>query len=226
MKSKIYLFVISIFILIILFKGYLFNSKYVADDYTKEYTVFIQSLKSKSDTKISYNVRLLGTQDKFILNIYDNSYDNIETDLTKYSAYKYGDIVKIKGKISIPQKLDNPGEFNYKLYLHSNNVYGLINSYDVPIQIQHKLTFIEKINKKIYKFKEYVQSTIQKSMNETNAGVAVSMIYGDKMNLDEGLKEDFEAIGVSHLMSVSGTHVTSFMLIIDTLLRIKRKEGK
>ena len=103
MKSKIFLVVISIFILIVLFKGHLFASKYVADDYTKEYTVFIQSLKSKSDTKVSYNVKLLGTQDKFIFNIYDNSYDNIQTDLTKYNNYEYGDVVKIKGKKSIPQ---------------------------------------------------------------------------------------------------------------------------
>lgn len=226
MKSKIFLVVISIFILIVLFKGHLFASKYVADDYTKEYTVFIQSLKSKSDTKVSYNVKLLGTQDKFIFNIYDNSYDNIQTDLTKYNNYEYGDVVKIKGKKSIPQKLNNPGEFNYKLYLYSNNIYGLINTYEEPIKIQYKLTFLERINSKIYEFKEYIQSIVQNSMNETNTNVAISMIYGDKTDLDENIKDNFETIGVSHLMSVSGTHITSFMLIINTLFKIKKKHSK
>lgn len=226
MKYKKHIIIISIFILIILIKGYLFNSKYVEDNYTKEYTVFIQSLKSKSDTKVSYNVKLLGTHDKFILNIYDNSYDDIKKDLTKYSVYKYGDVLKVKGKISIPEKLNNPGEFNYKLYLYSNNVYGLINTYETPISIQYKLTFLENVNKKIYQFKQYVQNIIYSSMSDINANVAIPMIYGDRTNLDTEIKEDFESIGVSHLMSVSGTHIASFMLIINTLPRVKRKYKK
>ena len=226
MKSKIYLIIISLFVLIILFKGYFFSSKYIADDNSKEYIVFIQDLKSKSDTKVSYNVKLLGTQDKFILNILDNSYDEIQTDLAKYSKYKYGDVVKVKGKIYMPQKLNNPGEFNYKLYLYSNNIHGLINTYDELVQIQYNLNFLERINKKIYQFKEYIQSIIQRCMNDTNANVAISMIYGDRTDLEESIKEDFETIGVSHLMSVSGTHITSFMVIINILITGKRKETR
>ena len=106
LKSKIIISIV--FILLILIKGYLFNIKYESDKKTKEYTVFIESLKSCSNTKVTYNVKLLNTSDKFILSIYDNSYDNIQIDLDKYENYKYGDVVKIKGKISVPEKLNNP----------------------------------------------------------------------------------------------------------------------
>lgn len=106
MKSKFIFFVL--FLLLVSIKGYLFTVKYETDDYQKEYTVFIESLKSASDTKVVYNVRLLNTNDKFILNIYDNSYDEIKTDLSEFSNYKYGDVIKIKGKISVPKKLNNP----------------------------------------------------------------------------------------------------------------------
>lgn len=222
MKSKkIYILSILV-ILLILIKGYLFSTKYVSDNSQKEYTIFIESLKVKSETKVIYNVKLLNTSDKFILNIYDNSYDNIQTDLTEYSNYKYGDVIKVKGKISIPQKLNNPGEFDYKQYLYSNNIHGLINTYETPIKIEHQMNVIENICSKIYMFKDYVQNIINKSMDETNANVAISMIYGDTTNLDESIQEDFEAIGVSHLMSVSGTHITSFMIIINTVLGIKK----
>jgi len=108
MKSKIVFFLFIFSFLLIFTKGYLFSTKYVSDDNQKEYVVFIENLKTKSDTKIAYNVKLLNTSDKFILNIYDNSYDNIKTDLTEYSNYKYGDVIKIKGKIQIPEKLNNP----------------------------------------------------------------------------------------------------------------------
>lgn len=105
-KKAIVIYII--FILLILIKGYLFSTKYTADEISKEYTVFIESLKSYTNTKVTYNVKLLNTGDKFILNICDNSYDNINTDLIKYSNYKYGDVIKVRGKISIPQKLNNP----------------------------------------------------------------------------------------------------------------------
>lgn len=111
MKSKKYLSLISIFILLILIKGYLFSTKYTLNEENKEHkehTIFIESLKSFSDTKVSYNVKLLNTSDKFILNIYANSYDDTKTDLTMFSKYKYGDVIKVKGKISIPEKLNNP----------------------------------------------------------------------------------------------------------------------
>jgi len=70
-------------------------------------------------------------------------------------------------------------------------------------------------------FRDYVQNIIKSSMNEINANVALSMIYGDTLNLDENIQEDFDTIGVSHLMSVSGTHITSFIIIVNTILRIK-----
>lgn len=108
MKTKV-IFILSIlFLFFILIKSYLFSTKYKTDNLEKGYTVFIESLKSKSDTKVAYNVKLLNTSDKFILNIYDDTYDNIRTDLSSFSNYKYGDVVNIKGKISVPQKLNNP----------------------------------------------------------------------------------------------------------------------
>ena len=106
LKNKI--IILIVFVLLILIKGYLFSSKYTSDENQKEYAVFIENLKSSSDIKVTYNVKLLNTNDKFILNIYDNSYDNVQTDLTRYSNYKYGDVIKVKGKISVPELLNNP----------------------------------------------------------------------------------------------------------------------
>lgn len=223
-KNKI--IILIVFILLILIKGYLFSTKYIADEKQKEYIVFIESLKSISDTKVSYNVKLLNTNDKFILNIYDNSYDNIQTDLSKYSSYKYSDAIKIKGKIFVPALLNNPGEFNYKQYLYSNNIHGLINTYEIPKQVPYTKNIIENIYAKVYMFKEHVQNLILSSMNEINANVAISVIYGDTTNLDEQIQGDFENIGVSHLMSVSGTHITSFMIVINFMLREKTNNKK
>ncbi len=108
MKSKIIFILFIFFILVICARGYLFSTKYEVDNKQNEYVLFIENLKSKSSEKIAYNVKLLNTSDKFILNIYDNSYDEIQTDLNLYSHYTYGDVIKVKAKIQIPCKLNNP----------------------------------------------------------------------------------------------------------------------
>lgn len=223
---KLKFFSIILFILILFIKGYMFSTKYSSDQKNKQYTVFIESLEHKSENKVAYNVKLLNTNDRFILNIYDDSYDNIKTDLELYSKYKYGDVLNVKGKIKIPQKLNNPGEFDYKQYLYSNNIHGLINTYEIPQKIQYSKTVIERIYSEIYMFKSYITSIITKSMEETNANVAISIIYGDTLNLDQSIQEKFETVGVSHLLSVSGTHITSFMIIINAIMGINNVRRK
>ena len=227
MNSKNKIVILIILAVLIIFKGYLFSIKYKSDESEKEYIVFVENIKSISDTKIAYNVKLLNSNDKFVLNIYDNSYDKVQTGLSIHSNYKYGDVVKVKGKIFIPKLLNNPGEFNYKQYLYSNNVHGLINTYETLKQIQYTPNYIEKGYSKIYDFKRYIKKLINLQMSSVNANVAISMIYGDTTNLDEQIQEDFESLGVSHLMSVSGTHITSFMLIINLILGdVKGVNGK
>lgn len=106
MKIKyVYLIFVVVFVLT---RAYLFSDKYMEDEYNKEYLLLIENLKSSSKTKVTYNVKILNKNDKFILNIYDSSYDSVEKDMYNYSKYTCGDVIKIKGKISIPQKLNNP----------------------------------------------------------------------------------------------------------------------
>lgn len=70
----------------------------------------------------------------------------------------------------------------------------------------------------MYSFRDYIKDIIKSSMDNENANLAMSIVYGDTIDLDKGIIEDFEQVGVSHLMSVSGTHITSFMVIINVML--------
>lgn len=220
MKSKIlYIF----FILIILFKGYFFSTKYVSDNYYKDYTLKVESIKEITKDKVSYYVRL--NKDKFILNIYEDSYEE-SINLTDYTTFKYGDIVKVKGKIIIPTLLNNPGEFNYKLYLYSTNIHGIISTYSEVEKIANKVTLKDKIFRKIYSFKKSVEENLNKSLGTKEASLAMSLVYGESSNLEESIKTSFSNIGISHLMSVSGTHIASVLLLVNMFFKKKTKKVK
>ena len=228
MKSiKLILFIFFL-IIILLIKGYYFSHKYNSDDKEKEYVLFVTSLNNVRDDKVSYNVKLSQEsnesycfRDSFILNIFEDSHSKEKIDLDKYKLYKYGDVIKVKGKITIPEYLNNPGEFNYKRYLHSNNIYGTINTYkDIYIE-EYLPNPLEKIFSYIYSFKGNISTLIDNSMQDDNANIAKAMIYGDKTGLDESVKLDFEHIGVSHLMTVSGSNISSFIIVFSMFFRKK-----
>ena len=61
-------------------------------------------------------------KNNFLLNIFKNDEDkNIEK--SEKDVLKYGDILVVRGKISIPELLGNPYEINYKKNLNSFKKY-------------------------------------------------------------------------------------------------------
>ena len=133
MKKQNKFLIIIFFILIIFFKVYFFSNKYKEDKYISNTPVYIETLKSITDTSVKYIARIgdkeengnIKFKDKFILKIYLNDETKIE-EWKKYIAYTNGDVIKINGKIQIPEIMNNPGEFKYKYYLYSYNIHGEI----------------------------------------------------------------------------------------------------
>lgn len=224
-NTKFKIIIYFLLITLIIVKGYLFSTKYQSDSYYNEYILFIENLKSADEDKVSYYVRGGDYfKDKFILNIYKDKYSKNEIDLTCFLNFKYGDFVKVKGKISVPEKLNNPGEFDYKLYIYSNNIYGLINTYSKVEKVERGLSKSQKILKTINNVKEKISDIIESQMNYNEASVTKALVFGDKQDLDEDLKEKFNNTNITHLMSVSGTHIISFMMILNVVLRNKKNK--
>ena len=134
--------------------------------------------------------------------------------------YKYGDVLSLRGKIVIPEKLGNLYEFDYKKYLNSKNIVAQISTYDVEVVDVKKSNIFLKI---IYSFKDRVSYRIDSIMPKRESNLFKSMLYGDDKFLDEDIKEDFEKSGLSHLLAVSGSNLAMIMMII---LYISKKMNK
>lgn len=145
--------------------------------------------------------------------------------VTQYEG-KYpleGDIVSIRGIISIPKKATNPGGFDYKLFLKKKGIYAVmrVQGHAVDILSKGNLNFIEKV---VYASKKRMESNYINSMPERDAKFVISIFLGDKVVDDETLGQ-FRTIGISHIISVSGMHVaviTSFVFYILSLFNIRR----
>lgn len=114
------------------------------------------------------------------------------------------------------------GEFDYGKYLASKNIYGNISSYSVKKVDENKGNIFLKY---IYLLRENISKRIDKELNNSSAALLKGMIYGDTKELDETVKNNFQDIGISHLTAVSGSNVSTLIIIFTMIfssVKIKR----
>lgn len=194
---------------------YKFNFKYKNEENFSRKNCMIIRLEKIEEDKITYLVKY--NNNNFLLNIYENEGINLK----EVSNFTYGDIVSCRGKIVIPSKLNNPYEFDYKLYLNSNDIVGTISCYDIK-KVGKKLgNLILKLG---YFLRDNITYRIDSIYESDKLELLKTMIYGEDINLDKDIGEVFKNNGLSHVLAVSGMHMTYLLFLIDMLLKNKNSK--
>lgn len=194
---------LSIFIIIrILYSIYLYEFKYKTDENIKKMYVQIVEKRKIEDDKKTYLVKFENS--KFIMNIYENN--NV--------CYEVGDILKIRGKIIIPECLNNPYEFNYKRYLNSMNIIGVISTYNVQ-KIGESLNNFYTLSR----FKEFVLQKSENILNKDEKTLFNYIICGIKDYNENTIQSYFRDSGSSHNLAISGTHILYFIYVLELFIQ-------
>jgi len=122
---------------------------------------------------------------------------------TKNTNYKLGDYIKCYGKMNNVNHNTNFNLFDYNNYLKSKKIYKVFYS--------NKITKIKNNNRLRYKIKNKIINSIDN--NYINA-----FILGDTSLIDDNVKESYRINGISHLLSISGMHITLFSTILLLIL--------
>lgn len=135
---------------------------------------------------------------------------------------KYGDIIKIKGKYQKIISYKNSGVFNYEKYLKKENIFGKI-----------KAQNIEKIGRKSDPYKIFIQinqkikNKIGRNFTSKSSSILKALLIGDKTELDTTIKENFQNNGLSHILAISGMHISCIILISQKILdKISKNNNK
>lgn len=80
--------------------------------------------------------------------------------------------------------------------------------------------------KKIIDIREAVKRSLFRVYNGENGGLAAALIIGDKSNLSRNLDLCFKDIGISHIICVSGYHLSLWALLILKILRKTKMNDK
>ena len=122
-----------------------------------------------------------------------------------------GKTITLNGTLNKPLNNTIPNTFNYKKYLYNNKIYYLfdVNSYN-----------IENDNNLLEKAKDYL---IKRAYNSKNNEYLLVLVLGDKALISSDEYNIYQNNGTSHLLAVSGTHITVILLVLSFFLK-KLKE--
>ena len=128
----------------------------------------------------------------------------------RYAGYRYGDVLKIKGKIAPPEPFNG---FDYPGYLARRGIFLVAHRPEVEV-VGHKKLF----GQAIVTFRERASDYLSQSLPQPHSSIAAALFLGEQREIPSEWQDRLSATGVNHITSVSGHHVTVVAAVISVLL--------
>lgn len=135
----------------------------------------------------------------------------------RYPEYQYGDRLKIAGLLEEPFESE---EFSYKNYLSRYEVYAVMRYPKIEKLAENQGN---KIVAALLGVKHKFQEILSQILPEPHNALALGLFLGAKRSLPEDLKNALIAVGVSHIVVVSGYNIS---IITRNLLRTRAWLGR
>jgi len=139
-----------------------------------------------------------------------------------YPAYAYGDVLQVTGELAVPGQLEG---FDYAAYLarqgiHATMLYPSIEVLDTG-QGFRPLAWV-------YSLRQRLSRSLAEVLPEPQASLAQGVILGMRGGIPQSLKSDFSRSGTTHLLAISGLHLSiaaGIVLEIGARLFGRRRHG-
>lgn len=132
-------------------------------------------------------------------------------------SYSSGETILISGTILPYQEPRNEGEFNESQYYISQGISFKILGREVIARDQKK----DHIAEVLYFLRQKLHETISKGMPDSSADILSAMLLGEPMPSDSTVKVLFQRAGISHILAISGIHISVLGMGVFRLLRKK-----
>ena len=176
-------------------------SEPVDKDYKKTYTIKVEEINGDKKYK---NTKLL--------------LDIKKSELKEEP--EFGDEIEIIGELKKPNGARNYKGFDYKQYLKSKKIYATVSSENYKIISKNKIDIISKV---IICLQNNMKSNIKKILNEEKISLFIGILIGDREAISEQTEDNFKKSNLTHMLAVSGSHIT---YIINALAMLLGKTSK
>lgn len=219
---------VSVFVVIFLFSilGFLITSNEIekrnqAYCFKEQSVVMIGRISKITETQYGFCVYLQNT------NFKGKTFNQLIVYADNVSGLKIGNVVKVSGKLKQFATARNEGNFDSRQYYMSLGIYIAVSAN----QIRMADSRYDWIRQGLYQLKLDIKSRLDDVCNQGTEGlqrvlkekntVYEGILLGDKSDMDTELKELYSISGISHVLAISGLHISIIGMFLYAGLRKK-----
>lgn len=135
--------------------------------------------------------------------------------LTETAEYPVGTDLSLSGTIYPIEEPTNPGQFNSRLYYQGKGISYTFYAESAKILSIHS----SPVRQRLLTLRKRLQEVYEQIFDEKDSGLIQAMVLGRKEDLDEEIKKLYQKNGISHLLAISGLHVSLAGMGFYRLLR-------
>lgn len=159
----------------------------------------------------------------------DRQYKNTHLFLYCYNEYdklnlNYGDKIELKCEYIKPEIQRNFKGFNYYEYLKTKKCYGIIKLKNSKVKVLKKNN-INPIKILANKTQKFFYEKTKNILPEKTGNLLIAILIGKDDNIEEDIVNDFRDSSLSHMLAVSGSHI-SYIIVSSAFLVKKLKVNK
>lgn len=185
-----------------------------------EYSYTVNARIKKINTSKNHNNDKKYNNIKIILIVKKNKKDN-ESNSKLMKKLEFGTQIKLAGECTAPEGQRNFKGYSYKEYLMTKEIYGTVkieNSNDVETIKKNQSNFFEKM---INKLSNLLKRKVEILLPENSASLLKGILLGDCTDISSDVKENFKECNLSHMLAVSGAHLSYLIIGINIILSKK-----
>ena len=140
-------------------------------------------------------------------------YENQQTEL------KIGYRVKVTGEYVPLETASNPGQFDQQAYYEAQGIGMILRKGRVTVV----KTEVSVFHQGIHMLRERLNGVLLTIAGEEEAALFSAMLLGEKGELKRDQKELYQSGGISHILAISGLHISLLGVLIYRFLRRLRR---
>ncbi len=157
----------------------------------------------------------LATQERVLVHLYLQD----ESDIAVINDWERGMGILLEGEFTEINLSSNPGQFDYEKYLAREHVYHKL----VVIGIDDvRLSASSAADYRLNRIRRALTNTFEELFTEAEAGFLKSILLGESGDLPADLRDNFAITGLSHILAISGLHLSIITFLLFSLLQRAR----
>lgn len=117
---------------------------------------------------------------------------------------------QVTGELNFPTNATNPGQFDFQNYLADQGI-----DYQINLKQSNQLQCTgTNLTGRLNHLRDQQMNRLDQRMSKTSASWIKSLIFGDRSELDDQIQDLFERWHLTHLLAISGLHVSIIVAIL------------